>query len=488
MRKLTVAALAMAACLLSTTAALTPDTLWVKRLDMGYDEWGYGIALRGNEMAVTGAAWTGSSNDILVARLNQDGDTVWARICDAGFDEAGSSVCLDSELNAFVTGFVVVYKDASTAAHRNQDVFGRSRQAFAEDYQEVAITAKYDSLGKRRWLRVDTSHMTVGAVTDEAGGLYLSGTINTGAGYDLWFAKLDTAGDTIWTRTYDLAPLEMGYRLAVDRNGNIAACAYVGDFEDFDCVALRLTPDGDTLWTRRYNRGPDDGCSAVAVDPDGNIIMVGKCTDETVSDGLVLKYSPSGALLWQRVIDFNTDDGFEGAACDSSGNIYVAGYTGFDYPHDCLTMKFDSTGSTVWAATYGGSGEDQAKGVVCDPEGNPIVVGYMTDTLTSGLDLLTMKYGALTGAAESPAPRPAASLAHSTITAAPYFVLSVPGAGRYDVELCDLTGRAAQTLHRGQLSEGPHRFSVAGLPSGSYFVRVAAPDGGISCQRLLLVK
>ncbi len=488
MNRITVAALAVTACMLSTAAAVGLDTIWAKRLDLGHDERGYGVAMRGSAMAVTGSAWADLSNDILVARLNEDGDTVWTRTCDAGFDEAGSSVCLDAEMNTLVTGLVVPYEGAGSAAGRSRDVLDRSRRAFADDFQQFAVTVMYDSLGERRWLRLDTNCIITGAAAAPAGGFYLSGAINTGADYDLWFAKLDTAGDTVWTRTYDLAPLDIGSRLTVDRDGNIAACAYAGDFDVVDCVTLRLTPDGDTLWTRRFDLGPEDGASAVAVDPNGNIFMVGRCADEMTSDGLVLKYSPDGALLWQRVVDLNTDDGFTGAACDSSGSIYVAGYTGPDYTHNWLAMKFDSTGTAVWTATYGSWNDDEAGDVVCDPEGNPIVVGYVTDSLTSGVDLLTVKYATMTGIAESPAPRQVPGIAHSTITAAPCFVLSVPGAGRYDVELCDLTGRVARMLHHGHLSRGPHRFSVAGVPSGSYLVSVAAPDGGISCQRLVVVK
>jgi hypothetical protein len=67
-------------------------------------------------------------------------------------------------------------------------------------------------------------------------------------------------------------------------------------------------------------------------------------------------------------------------------------------------------------------------------------------------------------------------------------VLEVTTSGRYDVRLCDLTGRTRQQVFRGFLSEGAHRLSLAGQPAGSYFVRVAAPDGGVSCQRLVLVK
>jgi hypothetical protein len=476
----------MIACLLGTAAGLAPDTIWVKRLDMGSDESGYGIAVRGDAMAVAGSAWTGTSNDFLVARLDQDGDTIWTRTGDGGSDDAALSVCFDAELNTYVTGYTLVYKDAGASVRRRSDVFDRARDAFAEDLQELACTAKYDSLGERRWLRIDTSHMTVGVATDSAGNLYVSGGVNTGAGYDLWFAKLNTSGDTVWTRTYDLAPLEVGYRLAVCPDGNIAGCAYLGNYDDFDCLVLRLTPDGDTLWTRRFNQGPDDGCSAVAVDPSGNIILVGRRADEIVSDALVLKYNSSGDLLWQQIIDLNIDDGLLGAVCDSAGDIYVTGYTGTDFSHDCLTMKLDAMGNVLWTATYGGPGDDQAGDVACGPNGNPVIAGYVTDSLTYGYDVLAVEYGALTGVAESPARGPAP--ARSTITAAPYFVLAVPGSGRYDIRLCDLNGRTRRSLFHGSLSEGAHRFSLAGLPSGHYIVRVAAPAGGISSQRLVLVK
>ena len=75
-----------------------------------------------------------------------------------------------------------------------------------------------------------------------------------------------------------------------------------------------------------------------------------------------------------------------------------------------------------------------------------------------------------------------------TLPAAPDFVLSVPCPGRYDIRLCDLSGRAMQQIFCGHLSKGAHRFSPTGQPAGLCFVRVAAPDGGVSCQRLVLVK
>ena len=487
MRRLRTAALAIMACLLGTAAGQAPDTLWVKRLDMGANESGYGLAMRGNAIAVAGSAWTGASSDILVVMMNQNGDTIWTRTHDAGSDDGAMSVCMDAESNVFVAGYSVDFRDAGVSGQLRPDAWGRMRNGLGKAQQEVGYAGKYDSLGVLQWFRVDTSHMAVGAATDSAGNLYVSGSVNTGAGYDLWFVKLNTSGDTIWTRTYDFASLELGSRLAVCPDGNIAACAYVGSLDDFDCLALLLTPDGDTLWTRRFDQESDDGPGAVAVDPSGNIAMVGRCASETASDALVVKYGSSGNLLWNRTYDLNTEDVLLGVACDSAGNIYASGYTGADFSHDCLTMKLDSLGGLLWTSTYGGATEDQAGDVVCDPDGNPIIAGYVSDTLT-GFDVLALRYAALTGVTESPALHPVRAIAPSTITAAQSFVLAVPCSGRYDIRLCDLTGRTREQLCLGSLSEGAHRFSLAGLPSGRYVVRVAAPDGGVSCQKLVLVK
>ncbi len=488
MRSTMTAVLAGMACLLSTASAVAPDTLWVKRLDLGSNEIGSGIALRGNAIAVAGSVSAGMSSDILVMRMNRDGDTIWTRTHDGGSDDGAYSVCLDAESNVLVAGFSMGIEAAGVAGPLRADALSRIRNRISDAQEEVAYTAKYDSLGALQWFRADKGHLAFGIATDSAGNCYVIGAANTGAGYDLWLAKLNTSGDTVWTRTFDLAGLELGYRLAIEPSGNIAGCAYIGSMDDFDCLALRFTPDGDTLWTRRFSDGPDDAGNAIAVDTYGNIIVAGRTMKGDFYDALVVKYDSSGALLWNRTYDCNPDEGLLGVACDAADNIYASGYTGLDFSHDCLTMKLDAGGDTLWTATYSGAAENQAGDVACDPEGNPIIAGYVSDTLQSGYDVLTLKYGTLTGVAETPGSHPARTNAHSTITAAPYFVLSVPNSGRYDVRLCDLSGGISRQLSAGNLSQGVHRLSLAGLPSGHYFVRVSAPDGGVSCERLLLVK
>jgi len=481
--------LAIVACLLGMAAGSGPDTLWVRRLDLGTDEYGNGIASRGTAIALAGSAWATSSNDVLVARLNQDGDTLWTRTFgDTVADDAAVSACIDAESNILVAGYGMSFKGAIRPRLLTPDAGAWTRSVPTKDQAVNSLIAKYDSAGELKWLRTDTNYLALGITADSAGNSYVSGAYYGGSYFDLWLAKLNPSGDTVWAREFDFDLLEIGYRVALDPSGNIALCAYVGDMDDFDCLTLKLTPGGDTIWTRRYDRSPDDVCCGVATDPSGNIIVAGRVVKDSTSDALVLKYDSSGFLVWDGVFDFDIDDGVMGATCDSAGDIYVAGYTGAYYVYDCLTMKLDSAGNVIWTTTYGGSNDDEADDVTCDGAGNPVIAGVATDSVTLSRDLLAIKYSALTGVAEShlPDPRPAAT--RGTITAAPDFVVSVPCPGRYDLRLCDLNGRVKQHLLHGHLSSGAHRFSLAGQPAGLYFVRVAAPDGGVSCQRLVLVK
>ncbi|MBN2466099.1 hypothetical protein JXD38_10815, partial [candidate division WOR-3 bacterium] len=438
-------------CLLSTAVGSGPDTLWVSRLDLGANEVGNGIASRGNAVAVVGATSANPSTDVLVARLDQDGDTLWTRTFgDTSLNEMAVSACIDAESNILVCGYGASYSRALASRLFRPGYDGRTAGGQPSDLLVYAVTAKYDSAGEFKWLRVDTNCMALGVAVDSAGNSYVSGAFYDGNYFDLGLAKVDPSGDTLWARTYDFEPFEIAYRTALDPWGNIVMCAYVSDGENFDCLTLKLTPDGDTIWTRRYDHSPDDACCGIAVDRNGNVFVAGRVVKDSTSDALVLKYDSGGALVWNGIHDFDMVDIGLGVACDSAGDVFLTGCTGADNVYDWLVMKLDSAGNRLWTTTYGGPYDDEASDVALDEADNPIVAGFVTDTLTLTLDLVAIKYSSLTGVAEE---SPHVETRMPSATTIVYDVLSLPddrGPVTGDLAaLLDMAGRTVIGLRPG---------------------------------------
>ena len=212
--------LAVLACLLGLALATGPDTVWVTRIDLGANECGDGIASRGNALAVAGYVRTGSSIDLLAVRLNQNGDTIWTRRYDAGGDEYAMSACLAPGSNVLVAGYG--QSGARPPGRLRLHDFSAPWSLPAEQQQVYAIAARYDANGESRWLKTFAGNMAFGIVSGSAGNCYVSGGHSVGdTAYNLWLARLDSTRDTIWTRTSDFAPLEIGRHLALDEYGNI---------------------------------------------------------------------------------------------------------------------------------------------------------------------------------------------------------------------------------------------------------------------------
>jgi hypothetical protein len=471
--------------LLSMAAGSDPDTLWVRRLDFGGDEYGYGVACGRGTVVAVGSHISPPSPDVMVVKLNGEGDTIWTRMFDAGAAEWAIDACIDAEANVLLAGYSVVFDGMCLTGRPGPS--GRSTRPSVENPVH-ALTAKLDSVGELKWLKTDSNHQALGIAADASGNCYVAGASGADTVSDFWLAKRSPDGDSIWTRTFDFATSDAGYRLAMDDSGNVVAAGRTGAQRLFDCVTVKFTPGGDTIWTRRFDLGPDDEGCGVAVDRSGNVIVAGISRTDTTSDILVLKYDRDGVLLWSRVFDFDVDDLATGTDCDSTGNIYVSGYTGASMVYDGLVMKLDPAGDTLWTTTYGGLADEEVCDVACDSAGNPVVAGFADDSHSGRVNLLVAKYSSFLGVAQSPPRGPVPGDHQIPTFADPDLVLSVPCSGHYDIGLCDLTGRLTQWIFRGYLTSGAHRLPLAGEPTGMYIVTVAAPDGGVSCQRLLLVR
>ncbi|MEW5702459.1 MAG: hypothetical protein AB1792_09540 [Candidatus Zixiibacteriota bacterium] len=214
--------------------------------------------------------------------------------------------------------------------------------------------------------------------------------------------------DTAWVRFYNgpAGLADQSTALAVDAQGNtyvtgITDVSSPYSWPEYNIATVRYSPAGDLMWARRYN-GPgngDDVACAVGLDRAGDVCVAGYGPGSGTQDDYVLiKYLWKGNFLWERRYDGPTHgvDHAQSMTIDGSDHIYITGFSegagsGLDY----ATLKYNLSGALLWQQRYNGSGngDDSAVAVAVDGAGNVYVAGTSTGT-SSGLDFLTLKYGA----------------------------------------------------------------------------------------------
>ncbi|MEE1564962.1 MAG: hypothetical protein V1249_08255, partial [Acidimicrobiales bacterium] len=392
---------------------------------------------------------TGSSSS-LVTKLDTAGNLVWSSLMDASGQDEVDDCALDASGNVYVTGRFKGSMDFEDDDSDDVTSLG--------DYD--AYVAKLDSSGAVTWWRVIGGTETVeghGVDVDSAGNVYFTGTfegtvdIDPGATTtnvapvtdstksDVFLVKLDSSGNTVWTRHWGGSNIDIANDLEIDSSGYVVT---VGNYQDtnaavnyhpiaggctsscgetlltgnghFEGFISRIDADGTLDWVGLVGGGHHDRLMALTTDASDNIYATGyyrgsgtpdfdpgvgsSITLPTMSqfDAYVIKVGSDGNGVWAKAFSTtsgtNIDSG-EAVAVDSSGNVYVAGYfrdtvdfdpgvgtTEFTYVGDnpdAFGVKLDASGDLVWAKQIQSTGTMYAFGVDLDSSDNVYISGTL---------------------------------------------------------------------------------------------------------------
>lgn len=233
---------------------------------------------------------------------------------------------------------------------------------------------------------------TFDATADEAGNLYITGTIGENLDTEALVIKLAPDGAVLWTDFYmhPYGGQELGVRVKLGPNGvlYVAARVQTGSSNGADITLLRYDAEtGDLLGaTSKPNTSVDD-VRDMAVDAHGNAYIAGSLLGDQ-SDAAVVKFDATGAIRWTYQLDGAgsapfSNDRFQAIAVAPDGNVVATGDTdrGFGIP-DMTTVKLDSaTGGLIWRTDYAIRGTDHGDHVVIDDAGDVFVAGVAIDTI-----------------------------------------------------------------------------------------------------------
>lgn len=277
------------------------DTLWSRSYgkDLGTT---IGFSIQPTSDGGFIATGSGPDSGFWILRMNSAGDTLWSKLYKLGDSlthDEGRAIEPTSDGGWIITG----------AADCIPTVFG------------TLFIMKIGPLGNTLWTKLykygaaEESGNSVKETPD--GGYVVLGCKNfsaTGTG-SIWLLKTDSAGDTVWTRTYGGKPQDRG-----------------------NCI--QLTPDGGYIITGYTSTYSKDGSTKALLMKLDSLGLLG-IEDGPLSYALAdwKLFNPVGSEVALRYSDF--PQGFRASIFDASGRKV-------DEIHSAL-----SSGTIVWGECYG---------------------------------------------------------------------------------------------------------------------------------------
>jgi hypothetical protein len=302
-------------------------------------------------------------------------------------------------------------------------------------FQDVFV-AKIDSAGNHLWSQRfgDSEPQSASAVAvDPLGNVVLVGsfrgtidfggvpmTSTTSGEEDIFVAKLDAAGNHIWSKQFGAANYQFASAVAIDSAG---AIVLTGSFRgslnfggsllsssQFHPFLAKLNSDGSHVWSRDLDvsgdMSADKRSHSLAIDGADNVLVVGAFGGTIDLGGgpmvaasqshFVAKLDSAGTFIWgQNLGDYSpggtpiavstdlTDDsvviagGFENTIDFSGTQIVSAG------ADDIFVAKLGEDGSHLWSYAFGdASDHQQARAVAVDAQGFARVTGSLAGAAT----------------------------------------------------------------------------------------------------------
>ncbi|MFO0755863.1 MAG: nucleotide-binding protein [Byssovorax sp.] len=379
-------------------------------------------------------ASTGST-DVYVAAFDSGGAHAWSKRFGDNLAQTGRGVATDPAGNTLLIG------DFTGAINFGG---GPLNTAGSTD----VYVAKLDVLGNHLWSKRfgNASAQSGTAIGSDADGNVIiagnfAGVIDLGTGpltskgsTDIFVAKLDPTGATLWAQRFGDASAQTVNALAIDKDGNIAITGALAGGADFgggviasagsnDVYVAKLNGLGNHLWSKRFGDVSAQSGTGLSFDGDGNLIVVGDevgtvnfgggpLTSAGSTDIFIVKFDPMGAHMWSQRFGNASAQNSHGVSVDEVGNAVLVGDLGGAVNFggglltsagstDVMIAKFDGLGNPIWSQRYGDIAAQNGNAVIATSTtvfmtgtfagtvnfgGGPLVSGGTTDIFLARLD------------------------------------------------------------------------------------------------------
>ena len=215
------------------------------------------------------------------------------------------------------------------------------------------------------------------------GGYVMTGYTQTNEnGAEIWCLWIDDAGDSLWSMTYGNFSSDQGSCIRPNSDQGYTMTARVTVFQWGDQVFLaKMDQAGDTLWTKVYGTPRQDYGHSFIETSDGGYMIVGRTyasyTGES-GDAWTIRTDAGGDTLWTKKYGWDNGEDIFYCVLETEDGYIFAGQTRSTGPGytNVYVVRTDFNGDTVWTRTYGGEIAQNCYAMHEKENGNYVLCGY----------------------------------------------------------------------------------------------------------------
>ena len=177
---------------------------------------------------------------------------------------------------------------------------------------------------------------------------------------DIWLIRTNSQGDSLWTKTFGGAGLDLGADVQILEDGGFIL---LGSTESFgngssDIWLIKTDSQGETTWAKTFGDNSSAYGKSILKTPDDGYIIRG--VTESFGYGntalVLIKIDSTGDKIWDNA--FGGSNGEGGNALretNDGGHILIChSYIHENSAYDIRLIKIDGNGSVDWDKTFGG--------------------------------------------------------------------------------------------------------------------------------------
>jgi hypothetical protein len=437
----------------AASASATLDSLWMRTYG-GPENDGFRSVIRSTDGGAVAVGYTYSfgpaNSNVFAVKVDDNGNTLWTRAYGGDGMDYGCGVCETGDGCYVIAGYTM-----SSGAGR-------------EDVYLLKINASGDTVWTRTYGGPESDEARAVCATGDGYVVVTGCTDSYGAGEnDLYLLKVDSTGDTVWTRTYGSSRFEWGQGVCETQDNCYAACGTSDSLTlELDIYMVKVDADGNLIWENFYGEpaysSPDWGMDVDLV-ADTALVVAGYVAIEIrdVSDACLvtvdLDGNETGGRKWK-----SSYYQYANSVCPThdGGQVFV-GTTKLvaDQTNDLLLLKRLPSLGFVDIVTLGGAGNDWGSCVAQASPGVYLVAGHTNSYGSGGFDGWLVAMAEPGAAADGGLSTPGAFLASpvpNPLSDGTAMRFGLSAAGQIRLAVYDVSGRRVALLEDGLRKAGEH--------------------------------